>query len=75
MIAIKDHEYTQEHVINVLQGYVDKYPNRAEAAEALGVNRVFLWRVLKGTQQPSASMLEKIGYTKERKITYVYKRV
>jgi hypothetical protein len=68
-------EYTQEEVVAELQKFCDKFSTRGEAATALGVGRVFLWKVLNGATNPTESILDKLGFKRERVITYKYSKV
>ena len=65
-------EFNEEAVVAVLQEFVDAFPTRGKAAQALGVTRPFLWKVLEGKVRPTESILAKLGFKRERKITYVY---
>lgn len=71
----KSKQYDQHEVLDILKTHCDTFQTRQDAAEALGVNRVFLWRVLEGKTPPTIPMLEKIGFKRERKTTYVYTRL
>jgi DNA-binding phage protein len=76
MIATTTALYNQEDVIAALNEFIAKYRTRGEAATALGVGRVFLWRVLKGESPPSDTILQHIGFKVERKeVTYVYSKL
>jgi hypothetical protein len=68
-------DYTQEEVVNKLKEYIAKFPTRGEAADALNVGRVFLWRVLEGKANPTPAILRELGFTRERHIFYTYKAV
>lgn len=65
-------KHTLEDVIAELERYVDSFPTKGDAANALGVSRAYLWRVLNERTDPPPSILEKIGYRKERVISYEY---
>lgn len=66
---------TEPDILGDLNAYVDRFNTKKEAADYFDVSRVFLWKVLKGHVPPTESMLEKIGYIRERTITYTYKKV
>lgn len=68
-------EYSHEQILEKLKEYCDRFPLRADAADALGVNRVFLWRVLEGKSPPTVPMLAKIGFKRERQVIYTYKQI
>ena len=65
-------EYDHKEVLDKLKEFCDRYPTRGDAAEALGVGRVFLWKVLEGQVIPTEAILEKIGFTRKRVITYKF---
>ena len=64
-----------DEVMLKLKEFCNKFPTREEAATALGVSRVFLWKVLEGQANPTQPILAKIGFRRERIITYAYYRV
>jgi hypothetical protein len=64
-----------EHVLQALEDKIEQYPTVQDAAEALGVTRGFLWKVRSKKQAPPNSLLKQLGYSCERKITYVYRKV
>lgn len=64
--------FSIDQVIADLQAFVDTFPTKQEAADALGVGRLFLWRVLNKQRNPTDTILKNIGYRKEREIKYYY---
>lgn len=66
-------EYTEEEVITILEGFCDHFKRRSDAAKALGIGRVFLWRVLEGHIKPTDSILQHVGLKREKETIYRYK--
>lgn len=64
--------YSEKEVLKELEAFVAKYPTKKQAADALGVNRVFLWNVQEGKSRLTESMLSKLGFKRKRLITYTY---
>ena len=67
-------ELTEQGIIDIIKAHCDRFPTRQAAADSLDVSRVFLWKVLEGRVPPTNSMLEKLGYIGERKISYTYRK-
>lgn len=67
--------YSIDHVVEELEDFIAGFPTIKAAAEELGVNRVFLWKVLNKERPPSERILAKLGYEAERKIIYEYHKV
>jgi predicted DNA-binding protein (UPF0251 family) len=57
-------EVSREDVLGELRMYCSRFTTQEEAAQSLGISRVFLWRVMNGKKPPSAKLLEKLGYFK-----------
>lgn len=68
-------QYNAEEVLEELHRFCSKFRTKGEAADALGVNRVFLWRVEEGKSPPSERILTVLGFTSKRTITYSYQKV
>lgn len=62
-------------VMDKLKEFCNKYPTREDAAKALNVSRVFLWKVLEGQANPTQPILARIGFKRERVISYTYYKV
>jgi hypothetical protein len=75
VVATKEKQYEVDFVLDRLQEYVSKFRTKGDAAEALGVGRIFLWRVLEKKSPPTNAILEKIGFHVERKTVHVYTRL
>ena len=63
---------SEEDVVEAIRKHCDQFHTKQEAADSLEVSRVFLWKVLEGKVPPTTLMLEKLGYKRERIITYNY---
>lgn len=75
MVASATKVITETDILSDLKAYVERFDTKKEAADSFEVSRVFLWKVLKGNVPPTESMLDKLGYKRERTITYTYKKV
>lgn len=73
MTANKE-EYGLDIVLDELKQFVNKFPTRTEAAGALGIGRVFLWRILDRQIPPTDNILKHIGFERERIVTYKYRK-
>lgn len=58
-------ENNREIVVQAINEFVGKYPSKADAADALGINRVYLWKMIKGDKPISENVLEKLGFQVE----------
>lgn len=63
-------EYDEKIVLEKLKEYCAKFPTKGAAALDLDVSRVYLWRILEGLVPPPETVLKRIGYARNRKITY-----
>lgn len=62
-------EENLEEVEAALQALLEQYPSKNDAAKALGVNRIFLWKMINRHRPISDTVLNAIGY--ERKVTRI----
>jgi len=75
-MTAKTQYFTQDQIINELKQYVSGFRTKGEAADALGINRVYLWRILEKQVPPSDAVIKQIGYKIADKITtYTYARL
>jgi hypothetical protein len=71
-IVAKIEEIGIDKVLLKLKEHCQQFPTKEAAAESLGVGRVYLWKLLSGETRPSNSVLEQIGFRKERRIVHYY---
>ena len=62
-----------EAVERALESYIKGFKTVEEAADSLGVSRVFLWMVRNRKKLVSETILQKLGFTRtiETVVTYV----
>lgn len=61
-----------EKAIEALEQFVDGFPTKQEAADSLGVSKVYLWRMLTGKRPLSESVLNRIGWAVKTTKTMTY---
>lgn len=53
-----------------LRKRLESFPSRQDAADSLGVSRVFLWKMIKRKRPISDNVLKKLGF--ERRVTRIH---
>jgi DNA invertase Pin-like site-specific DNA recombinase len=57
--------FNRQEVLQELAHFVSQFNTQEEAARALEISRVFLWRILNNKKPPSTKVLEKLGFIRE----------
>lgn len=63
-----------EAVEHALESYIKDFKTVEEAAESLGVSRVFLWMVRNRKKLVSETILKKLGFTRTIETVIVYSK-